>query len=245
MLYSVHKLIERGEVFIVITKDTTNPVIDEIDELDVALDEEIGLDYDSNEEKELLTEQEKKDLSEENFSLAFYVVKKFQNSGVAYDELVSIAMVGFAKALNAYDKKRQVKFSTYAINCIRNEILFFMRKEKAQIRNNVSLSSVISVDKNGNSLCLEETIKNSDSTFQLEDDILLKEDINTLREALRYLSPKESYIITYRFGLNRGIVKTQKEIADDINMSQANVSKLEKNILDKLRAVLQDDYTEL
>lgn len=187
----------------------------------------------------LLTQEEKERIAEENYSLVFYVVKMFQNSGVSYDELVSIAMVGYAKALNAFDKDRNVKFSTYAINCIRNEILFFLRKEKSHMRNNVSMGTILSMDKNGNNLYLEEVISSDEKENKLEENIILNEDISLLREAIGHLTPKEAYIITYRYGLDRGIIKTQKEIASTIGMSQANVSKLEKSILEKIKHMLQ------
>lgn len=191
----------------------------------------------------LLTEAQKNAIAEENFSLVFYVVKMFQNSGVSYDELVSIAMVGYAKALNAYDTERNVKFSTYSINCIKNEILFFLRKERNHVRNSVSMSSVLSMDKNGNSLSLEETVSGMDKDERsVEDGIVLSGDIELLHLALTDLTDKEQYIITYRYGLDRGIIKTQREIADAIGMSQANVSKIEKNILDKIKKILKDKY---
>lgn len=191
----------------------------------------------------LLTEEEKNRISEENISLVYYVVKMFQNSGIPYDELVSIAMVGYAKALNAFDTERDTKFSTYSINCMRNEILFFLRKEKGHMRNDVSMSLILSVDKNGNDLSLEETVSNLDNNEpSLEDNVLLSDDIQFLMSALDHLTPKERYIITYRYGLDRGIIKTQKEIANHIGMSQANVSKMEKNILDKLKKILKEKY---
>jgi len=191
----------------------------------------------------LLTTEEKEIIAEENLSLVFYVVKMFQNSGVSYDELVSIAMVGYAKALNAFDTERNVKFSTYAINCIKNEILFFLRKEKNHVKNNVSMNFILSTDKNGNNLSLEETVSNIDQNEKsLEENVVLTNDIEILMEALEELTDKERYIITYRYGLDNGVVKTQREIANVIGMSQANVSKIEKNILDKIRKILKDKY---
>jgi RNA polymerase sporulation-specific sigma factor len=191
----------------------------------------------------LLNEEEKNTIAEENYSLVFYVVKMFQNSGIAYDELASIAIVGYAKALNAFDKERNVKFSTYAINCIRNEILFFLRKEKGHMKNNVSLNTVLSMDKNGNDLSLEDTVSNmnGDKTT-LEEDVLVADDVKILKLALSHLTEKEKYIVTYRYGMDRGIMKTQKEIANHIGMSQANVSKMEKNILEKVKKILKEKY---
>ncbi|WP_257985744.1 sigma-70 family RNA polymerase sigma factor [Bacillus sp. M6-12] len=191
----------------------------------------------------LLTNEEKNVIAEENLSLVFYVVKMFQNSGIAYDELSSIAMVGYAKALNAYDTERNVKFSTYAINCIRNEILFFLRKEKGHMKNNISMNTILSMDKNGNNLSLEETVSNLDSDkASLEQDVMVADDVKFLNFALEHLTPKERYIVTYRYGLDRGIMKTQKEIANHIGMSQANVSKMEKNILEKVKKILKEKY---
>lgn len=190
----------------------------------------------------MLTPEEKEQLAEENSSLVFYVVKMFQGSGVSYDELVSVAMVGYAKALNTYDAKRNIKFSTYAINCIKNEVLFFLRKEKRHIKNSVSLSSVLSTDKNGNNLLLEETVSNYDlQDPSVEEKVITADDIEKLRKIVEELPEKERYIITYRFGLDGGIIKTQREIADDIGMSQANVSKIEKNTLDKIKQMMQEE----
>lgn len=190
-----------------------------------------------------LTKEEKEKIAEENLALVYYVVKMFQTSGIAYDELASIAMVGYAKALNAFDTERNVKFSTYAINCIKNEILFFLRKERNHMKNSFSMNTILSTDKNGNSLSMEETVSNIDNKEKtLEQDVLLGDDISILQKALKFLTDKEKYIITYRYGLDQGIVKTQREIADTIGMSQANVSKIEKNILEKVKKVLKDKY---
>lgn len=191
----------------------------------------------------LLTNEEKEVMAEENYALVFYVVKMFQNTRIAYDELVSISIVGYAKALNAFDTERGVKFSTYAINCIRNEVLFFLRKEKNHLNNSFSMNTVLSTDKNGNSLSMEETVSNIDNNERsLEQDVVLNDDILLLQKALEYLTDKERYIITYRYGLDNGNVKTQREIAEIIGMSQANVSKIEKNILDKVKKILKEKF---
>lgn len=188
-----------------------------------------------------LNKLEKNKTAEENMLLVYYVVKMFQNSGIPHDELTSIAMVGYAKALNKFDTDRDVKFSTYAINCIKNEILFFLRKEKRHMKNNVSLNTILSLDKNGNDLQLEETISDGDSDAKSLEDMIIDEDNKAiLGRALDLLTPKERYIIVYRYGLDRGIVKTQKEIADNIEMSQANVSKIQKNALEKIKGLLDE-----
>lgn len=192
----------------------------------------------------LLTEEEREKMAEENVSLVYYVVKSFLSSGIPYDELVSIGMVGYSKALFAYDSERNVKFSTYAINCIKNEILFFLRKEKNHMRNNISFNYVLATDKNGNNLSLEETLSETkdDDVRSLEENVVFDDSVEGLKEAIKFLTPKEQYIITYRYGLDRGIIKTQKEIADTIGMSQANVSKIEKNILQKVKKILKEKF---
>lgn len=192
----------------------------------------------------LLTEEQKEQYAKENEALIYYVVNMFrQTTRVDFDELVSIGMVGYAKALNAYDQSRNVKFSTYAINCIRNEILFFLRKENKHMQNTMSMNMVLAVDKNGNDLSLEETISNLDlDERSLEEDVIASSDVEILKKALKHLTPKEEYIITYRYGLNNGEIKTQREIADTIGMSQANVSKIQKNILEKLKVILKKHY---
>lgn len=191
----------------------------------------------------LLTTEEKEQIAAENFTLVYYVANSFRNTRIDLSELVSIGVVGYAKALNAYDTTREVKFSTFAINCIQNEILFFLRKEKKHMQNNISMNLILSTDKNGNSLNMEDIVsEETGDTRSLEEGAELNSDIHTMRMAIKDLSPKEQYIVTYRFGLDRGIIKTQSEIAEIINMSQANVSKIEKNILVKMESLLKNKY---
>lgn len=195
---------------------------------------------DSKIKSQKLTEEEKNQIAEENLALIHYVIKGFNKTGIPYDELVSVAMVGYAKALSSYDKSRAVKFSTYAINCIKNEILFFLRKENKHNRNTLSLNKVLSTDKHGNQLDLEDIMHESISGFKtLEELILEEENRKIIINALKYLKEEERFILIYRFGLDNGIVKTQKDIAEIIDMSQANVSKIQKNALTKLRLILR------
>lgn len=186
-----------------------------------------------------LTLDIKNKLAEENMALVYHVVKNFANTGVPHDELCSVAYVGYAKALDTYDTGREVKFSTYAYNCMKNEILFFLRKEKKHKDNNVSINKTLSTDKNGNSLQLGATISNEDfGDPSIEEKLILDETIEYLKGIIDSLSPTEQYIIIHRFGINGSDIKTQKQIADYIGMSQANVSKLEKTITDKIKRLL-------
>lgn len=195
--------------------------------------------------KQKLTTEEKNKIAEENLPLIHYVLKGLNNTRVDYDELFSVGIVGYAKALDSYDKSREVKFSTYAINCIKNEVLFFLRKENKHNANTTSLNKILSVDKNGNNLELEEIMSDGNIGEKgLEDIILEDENREILLRAMEHLKEKERYILIHRFGLDRGIVMTQKEIAEVINMSQANVSKIEKTGLHKLKLILRNNISE-
>lgn len=182
-----------------------------------------------------LTPQERTNFAGENKALVYYVANMFISSGVTYDELVSIATLGFAKALNGFDMENGAKFSTYAIRCMRNEILYFLRKERKH-QMNVSLNKVLSTDKNGNDLSLEQTLESDQDS--IEDMTVNDERYTYLWKALEELSENERYVAIYRYGLDRGIIKTQTEIAEEIKMSQANVSKIENAIKDKLKVIL-------
>lgn len=192
--------------------------------------------------KEPLSAMEKEIIAEENMALVHYVIKSLYSTQLEYDELFSIAIIGYAKALNSYDKSKNVKFSTYAINCIRNEIFYVLRKEKKHLENTTSLNKILSTDKNGNSLQLGDTLSEEEMNAKsLEDIILEDENRQILMKALEHLKEEERFILIYRFGLDRGITKTQKEIADAIGMSQANVSKIQKSCLSKLKLILKKE----
>ena len=219
---------------------------DEFETNDIFMDiyeEDIERDLEETELKESLTREEQREIAENNLALIHYVISKLNNPVVTtYDELVSVGMVGFAKALVNFNKCKNVKFSTYAINCIKNEILYFLRKENKHCEHNTSLSTVLSTDKNGNNLQLEETLSDDEiKQKSLEDLILEEENRSILLEAMKHLKEEEQFILIYRFGLDKGIIKTQKEIADSINMSQANVSKIQKNCLNKLKLILRKE----
>lgn len=189
-------------------------------------------------EKEFFTEEEANQVAIENEKLVYYVGNSFNKTGVTKDELFSVGFEGYAKAIKTYDKKRDVKFSTYAITVIRNEINYFLRKETQHMRNNVSLSTVLSTDQNGNPFELTDIIKDDDVP-NVEDNILNDIRREMLFDVIDRLPEKEQYIIMNRFELNGEKRKTQKEISERINMSQANVSKLQKNAMKKLEFYLQ------
>lgn len=188
----------------------------------------------------MATIEEKNRLAEENYNLIYYMAKKFIGSKVPFDELVSLGNIGLAKAINGFNKDKGIKFSTYASACINNEILHFLRKEKKHMENDVSLFNIVGKTKNNTSdlnlgdVLEEKNIENNKKRLSLEEELFLKEDIKILNKAIKKLAPREQIIIIYRYGLMGQKKKTQRDIAIMLNLSQANISKQEKIILEKL-----------
>ena len=197
----------------------------------------------------VLTDEDKNRLAEENMSFVQYVVKRFINTGIDYDELFSVALMGYVKAINSYNPTRvtkqgkPIKFSTFAYRCIENEIFYFIRNDKKVREKTVSLQTTLSTDKNGNTLDLDSTLSTeSQGELSLEEEIAKKEVIGVLLEIINNeLTDKERLIITHRFGISAEN-KTQNELAQMVNMSQANISKLEKNIMDKIKKIMISKY---
>lgn len=184
-----------------------------------------------------LEQWEKELYAEENGDLIHFVANKFRNTRLPYDDLHSVCMMGFTKALNAFDKNRQVKLSTFAVNCMQNEVKFYLRKEKKHSTNTISSSTILSRDKNGNDFQLEDILSEheNEDVLSVEETYELDEDKSIILEAIESLTPQEQYIMNSRHGLNGFEEKTQKLIAEEIQMSQANVSKIQKNCTEKIR----------
>lgn len=189
-------------------------------------------------EKDYYTPEEAELVAIENEKLVYYVANRFRSTGVSVEELSSVGFLGYAKAIKTYDKNRNVKFSTYAINVIKNEICYFLRKESKHMRKNVSLNTILSTDQNGNPFELSDIIDDEDAA-PLDEDIMINDRRDMLYDVIKRLTPKEQYIIMNRFELAGNTKKTQKQISEEINMSQANVSKLQKNAIKKLEFYLQ------
>lgn len=211
-------------------------------------DEELWIEMNKKEvpDKELYTKAEREIVASENMALINYVINKITTPGtVYYEDLFGIGLVGYTKALNTFDKSKKIRFSTYAIKCIKNEIYHNLRKENKHAKNNIYLDTVVSMDKNGNNLTIGDSLSKeqglADSFKTLEDLMLEEENKKILLSAIKKLKEEEQFILIYRFGLDNGIVKTQKEIAELINMSQANVSKIQKSSMDKLKLILKKE----
>ena len=171
-------------------------------------------------------------LIERNLRLVVYVAKRFDSSGTGLEDLISIGTIGLIKAINTFDAEKNIKLATYASRCIENEILMFLRKSASR-KGEISLDEPLNTDWDGNELLLEDVLGTQEDLIlqPLEDEA----ERNMLRMAVDRLSPRERRIITLRYGLYGCREKTQKEVADDLGISQSYISRLEKRILTRLR----------
>ena len=171
-------------------------------------------------------------LIEHNLRLVVYISKRFENTGINIEDLISIGTIGLIKAVNTFNSGKNIKLATYASRCIENEILMYLRKINAQ-RTEVSFDEPLNTDWDGNELPLSDILgTDEDEVYRpLEDDA----DRQMLMEAIDTLDQREREIILLRFGLPQGREYTQKEVADLLGISQSYISRLEKRIIDRLR----------
>ena len=182
------------------------------------------LEYNDTEAKNLLVEH--------NLRLVVYIAKKFENTGVGLEDLISIGTIGLIKAINTFNPNKNIKLATYASRCIENEILMYIRKTNSR-KSEISIDEPINIDWDGNELLLSDILgSDGDSVYSnLESD----EDRKTVKKAISELNDRDRLIITLRFGLENGKEKTQKEVADLLGISQSYISRLEKRIITKLK----------
>ena len=185
----------------------------------------------------LSTEQEqqaKATLIEHNLRLVVYIAKKFDNTGVGVEDLISIGTIGLIKAINTFNSGKNIKLATYASRCIENEILMYLRRN-SKLRMEVSIDEPLNVDWDGNELLLSDILGTDEDIIyrDLENEVERK----LLRKALGKLSRRERMIIELRFGLNHpsGQEMTQKEVADLLGISQSYISWLDKKIIGRLK----------
>ena len=185
----------------------------------------------------LKTEQEQEARSlliEHNLRLVVYIAKKFDNTGVGVEDLISIGTIGLIKAINTFNPVKNIKLATYASRCIENEILMYLRRN-SKTKMEVSIDEPLNVDWDGNELLLSDILGTDEDVIsrRLEDEV----EITLLAKAINKLSPREQTIIRLRFGLNNaeGKEKTQKEVADLLGISQSYISRLEKRIMKRLK----------
>ena len=172
------------------------------------------------------------ELTERNLRLVVYIAKKFENTGINVEDLISIGTIGLIKSINTFRPDRNIKLATYSSRCIENEKLMYLRKNSNR-RTEVSIDEPLNIDWDGNELLLSDILGTDDDVIcrDIEDEV----DRQLLHYALDTLSKREREIMTLRFGLDRGRVKTQKEVADMMGISQSYISRLEKRIIKRLR----------
>ena len=171
-------------------------------------------------------------LIERNLRLVVYIARKFENTGVGIEDLISIGTIGLIKAIHTFNADKNIKLATYASKCIENEILMFLRRN-GKIKTEVSIDEPLNVDWDGNELLLSDLLgTDSDIVYRNIDEEV---DISMLHTAMSKLSPREQTIMNLRFGLAGGEEKTQKEVADMLGISQSYISRLEKRIIARLK----------
>ena len=173
-------------------------------------------------------------LVERNLRLVVYIAKKFENTGIGLEDLISIGTIGLMKGVNTFKSDKNIKLATYASRCIENEILMFLRRNN-KVKYEVSIDEPLNVDWDGNELLLSDILGTDEDVISkgLEDEV----DRRLLRQALGLLSERERSIIELRFGIDRkdGKEFTQKEVADMMGISQSYISRLEKKIMKRLK----------
>ena len=175
------------------------------------------------------SEEAKAILIERNLRLVVYIAKKFENTGIGVEDLISIGTIGLIKAIQTFNLERKIKLATYASRCIENEILMYLRRT-SKTRMEVSIDEPLNVDWDGNELLLSDILGTDDDIISrdIEDEI----DKKLLKKAMETLTDREKLIISLRFGLNGNEEeKTQKEVADMLGISQSYISRLEKKII--------------
>lgn len=202
--------------------------------------EALPLPLSAEEEGEMLRklgEEEEKEkakalLIQHNLRLVVYIARKFDNTGVENDDLVSIGTIGLIKAINSFKTDKNIKLATYASRCIENEILMYLRRT-ARLKSEVSFDEPLNTDFEGNELLLSDILGTSaDSVY---GDIEASAEREQLKEALKKLSERERKIMFLRFGLGGGEEMTQKDVADLLGISQSYISRLEKKIILRLK----------
>ena len=174
----------------------------------------------------------KQTLVEHNLRLVVYIARRFENTGINIEDLISIGTIGLMKAIGTYRLEKKIKLATYASRCIENEILMYIRKTANQ-KTEISLDEPINMDCEGNELLLSDILGTDEDTISrpLEEDV----DKKVLRQALETLPPREQEIVFLRYGLEGRKELTQKEVAQTMGISQSYISRLEKRILQRLR----------
>ncbi len=177
-------------------------------------------------------ESVRKTLVERNLRLVVYIAKKFENTGVGLEDLISIGTIGLMKAINTFNAGKNIKLATYASRCIENEILMYLRRSN-RIKGEISIDEPLNQDGDGNELLLSDILGTDPdiTSRRIEEEV----DKRLLRSSIKKLNNRERNIMELRFGFVSGNEKTQKEVADMLGISQSYISRLEKKIIGKIK----------
>ena len=175
-------------------------------------------------------------LIEHNLRLVVYIAKKYDNTGIEFDDLISIGSIGLIKAVKTFKNDKNIKLATYASRCIENEILMQLRKT-SKISSEVSLEKPLSQDKEGNTLLLADIITNDEA--DIDQTLLMSDEKKAIWDILNKLEVREKEIMMLRFGLEGNDELTQKEVADKMGISQSYISRIEKKVLSRMKKELQ------
>ena len=221
-----HGLLPRAGIFYIGGSDTLPPPLSR----DVEAQMIARLDEGDFEVRQILIEH--------NLRLVAYIARRFDNTGINIEDLISIGTIGLIKAINPYRSDKNIKLATYASRCIENEILMYLRKNANQ-KAEVSFDEPLNTDWDGNELLLSDILGSDEDQIsqRLEQDA----ERAVLRRAVESLSPRERQIMELRFGLADGVERTQKEAADALGISQSYISRLEKRIIHTLKAQLESE----
>ena len=176
-------------------------------------------------------DQARKLLIEHNLRLVVYIAKRFENTGINIEDLISIGTIGLIKAINTFCADKNIKLATYASRCIENEILMYIRKNAGHT-GEISIDEPLNVDWDGNELLLSDILGSEEESAV--EEIMHREEIDTIHRAVNALEPRERRIIILRYGLDGNREMTQKDVADYLGISQSYISRLEKKIITKL-----------
>ena len=228
----------RAKVNIVYAKYINNNRIEEMPIYYIAGSQTLPPPLEGKEEEEALKklssgDQEiKKSLVERNLRLVVYISKKFENSGVNIEDLISIGTIGLIKGVNSYNSDKNIKLATYASRCIENEILMYLRKYN-RVKTEISIDEPINVDSEGNDLSLADILgTDNDAIFKSVED---EENKKILIKSIEALDDREKVIMKLRYGFDGKDELTQKEVADKLGISQSYISRLEKKVINDLR----------
>ena len=178
------------------------------------------------------SKEAKRKLVEHNLRLVVYIAKKFENTGIGIEDLISIGTIGLMKAINTFNTDKNIKLATYASRCIENEILMYLRRSN-RIKTEVSIDEPLNQDGDGNELLLSDILGTDEdiTSRRIEDEV----DKRLLKSSISKLNSREKNIMELRFGFKTGDEKTQKEVADMLGISQSYISRLEKKIISKMK----------